>query len=432
MNTACYKQVPTGRPSGIKVYRSVQTPFGHEVGRDEIDWWINRKETDIASFEKEVGVALRAAQALKANAGKLKKLDLDQYDKVVSAVRSFAKDNASHLNVVCDFSKWLHKKDPLAPCILFTYKVWGTTRRADRAAHPTATAENPEEETAEALHKFTETAWGFVFRGSYRYDRAVWEIGAEIYETLSASDIERNREIVVPADRVVRRAAREITDECTVFFEFLRDSLRDIQNELNKRRDREKRLTSDSFLRDFIAKARKSLKAEPLLWDFKETLSFWHAETSDARRRQKVKFVEDVAGFANAEGGCLIVGVTDNRRVVGVSDDPRNIENRLTLTHKALSEHFSYPRGIYRLSQILVLDDNGKERLCFVITVARACEPVGVCDGEGSYTYPQRLGSGISKGDKEKLLIARQHDKSDSYAFLDEIEAFVRNETKTA
>jgi len=119
-----------------------------------------------------------------------------------------------------------------------------------------------------------------------------------------------------------------VRSECAAFFEFLRNSLRDIESELLKRNEREARLTSDRFWRDFIAKARKSAKAEPTLWDFKETLSFWHAQTGDARRREKVKLAADVASFANAEGGCLIVGVTDDRRVVGISANPRDLENR--------------------------------------------------------------------------------------------------------
>ena len=31
--------------AGIAIYRDECTAFGHEV-RDEIDWWINRKETN--------------------------------------------------------------------------------------------------------------------------------------------------------------------------------------------------------------------------------------------------------------------------------------------------------------------------------------------------------------------------------------------------
>jgi hypothetical protein len=77
--------------------------------------------------------------------------------------------------------------------------------------------------------------------------------------------------------------------------------------------------------------------------------------------------------------------------------------------------------------QVSGLDDEGNEKLCFVVAVARACEPAAACDGEGGYTYPVRMGSGTSKGDKEKLRSARVHDKNDSYAFLDELEAFIRH-----
>jgi len=35
----------------VIVFKSPRTtPFGKEVGRDEIDWWINRKEDDLDRF----------------------------------------------------------------------------------------------------------------------------------------------------------------------------------------------------------------------------------------------------------------------------------------------------------------------------------------------------------------------------------------------
>lgn len=49
LKTASIRVNPDGL---VPFYRYEQTEFGHEVGRDEIDWWINRKETDLAEFSK--------------------------------------------------------------------------------------------------------------------------------------------------------------------------------------------------------------------------------------------------------------------------------------------------------------------------------------------------------------------------------------------
>jgi Schlafen, AlbA_2 len=402
----------------LAIYRDEWTAFGHEVGRDEIDWWINRKETNLAEFSKRATLALESGQALKESSQVLKKIDVERYEDLIEQIKTFAVKQSRRIAAVLEFVAWLHSRDPLAPSILFIYKVWGSTRMADRIAPLTQSASSPSEETPEVMERLVEIAWGFQSRGLYTYVHAAFDIAADFYEDPSKQDLP------LPAARVVRRTAREVTDECATFFEFIRNSLRDIEKELEERSTRESRITSEFFWRSFIEKARKSARAESLAWDFKETISFWHAVNGDARRIEKTKFASDIASFANAEGGCLIVGVTDDRKVVGVSNDPREIENRLTSAHQAIRDHFRYPRDICRILQVSVPDDNGAEQICFVFAVPKACEPAASTDGQGSYTYPQRTGAGTIKADKDQLLNARFHQKHDSYGFLDELDQF--------
>jgi len=283
----------------------------------------------------------------------------------------------------------------------------------------TQSAESPDAETLDVMEKLVETVWGFQSRGLYTYVHSAFDIAGDFYDDPS------KRDLPLPAPRVVRRTTREVTDECATFFELLRDSLRDIERELAERSTREARIASEAFWQNFIEKARRSSKAESLSWDFKESLSFWHAATADARRIEKTKFASDMASFANAEGGCLIVGISNTRKVVGVSDDPREIENRLTATHQAIREHFRYPRDICRILQVSVPSDDGAGKVCFVIAVPKASEPAASTDGQGGYTYPQRTGAGTIKADKDQLLNARIHQKSDIYSFLDELDQFI-------
>jgi len=403
----------------LPIYRDQSTEFGREVGRDEIDWWINRKETDLAEFSRRAVLALKSAQVLKESSHALKRIEVENYEELVERIKAFATKHSEQIAAVLEFANWLHNKNPLAPSILFTYKVWGSTRLADRIAPITQAAGSLEEEPPEVMGRLTETAWGFQSRGLYTYVHAAFDIGADFYDDPS------NCDLPIPASRVLRRTARQVTDECATFFEFLRNSLRDIERELEERSTRETRITSELFWRSFIDKARKSAKAEPLTWDFKETLSFWRAANGDARRIEKTKFASDIASFANAEGGCLIVGITDDRKVVGVSDDPREIENRLTATHQAIREHFCYSRDICRILQVSIANNDGVEKICFVIAVPKACEPAAATDGQGSYTYPQRTGAGTIKADKDQLLNARIHEKNDNYGFLDELDQFI-------
>src|SRR5438105_7031448 len=45
--------------------RQEYTDFGKEVGRDEINWWVFKKESDIDELKKQTTQALDAAQKLK-------------------------------------------------------------------------------------------------------------------------------------------------------------------------------------------------------------------------------------------------------------------------------------------------------------------------------------------------------------------------------
>jgi hypothetical protein len=107
----------------------------------------------------------------------------------------------------------------------------------------------------------------------------------------------------------------------------------------------------DVFWRRFVNKAVSPGKVETQLWDFKETLSLWHAANGPEKEKAKVAFAEDVASFANARGGVLVVGVSDKRQIVGISDDPHQTEQRLKFAADALEKHLEYGRNIQRFHQ---------------------------------------------------------------------------------
>ena len=115
--------------------------------------------------------------------------------------------------------------------------------------------------------------------------------------------------------------------------------------------------------------AAKSSRAEPQLWDFKETLTAWHA-TGATKQNAKTTFAEDVAGFANAEGGVLVVGVTDERKMVGVGSG-RELESRLKFAADILAERLDYPRKAYQFCQVSIPSDSGPEVICLVVAAAK-------------------------------------------------------------
>jgi hypothetical protein len=183
---------------------------------------------------------------------------------------------------------------------------------------------------------------------------------------------------------------------------------------------------SDDFWRKFIAASTRSQKLETQFWDFKGTLPIWHAPAGDPMDAAKTKFAEQVAALANADGGVLIVGVNDNRMIVGI-DSVVDLESRLQFARSVLPDRIAYPREIVVFHQVDVPDLAGATKLCLVIAVAKAMEAVGVNDGKGRFTYPIRRETGTERSSLHTISMAKIHEKSDSYDFLTSLAQFVRD-----
>lgn len=250
------------------------------------------------------------------------------------------------------------------------------------------------------------------------------EVGYEIYESLDPEETPDDYEIVPPERTVVRRTARAVYDNCATYFLEIRDSLRNIRLDIEKFNQQRELYESDDFWRTFITKASKVKTAEPQLWDFKETLSVWHVKNDPERRKAKVAFAEDVASFANVRGGILIVGVSDHRETVGISDG-RELENRLKVARDVLAEFLEYAREITSFRQIGMGEK--RDKICLVIVISQACSPVGVGDGEGRYSYPVRRETGIERVARNDTPASKLHLKSDNRDFMAELKQFIRD-----
>jgi hypothetical protein len=182
---------------------------------------------------------------------------------------------------------------------------------------------------------------------------------------------------------------------------------------------------SDAFWRRFIRAAVGSAKQETQLWDFKETIDAWHAKGS-GRGQAKVRFAEDVASFANADGGVLIVGVTEAREIVGIGPAD-HVEDRLKFARDILTKHIDYPREIVSFHQVTIPRESRSDARCLVIVVASAMGAVGVNDGAGQFTFPVRRETGNSRESNRDIGEAKAHAKSDSCEFLARLDQFTKD-----
>ena len=399
------------------------TDFGKEVGMDEIHWWIFKKEQDVDELAAKTEEALNAGQTLQNASTELKRQEPKTYKELLLLLRGFAESHRAEIEMLHNYVTWLAGRDPMAPRILFTYRIWGSTRMSDRTID-LGDAEAPRFDM-DRLQIVTEIVLGVNHRGWRTYDRVHGEMSYEAFESMSEEDLlEAGGDYApdLPEGRVIRRAAADIFDNCAIYFTELRQSLRNILIDAQKMKEQYQLFNSDKFWREFIPKAAKAKKTETQLWDFKETLTVWHVKADDERRRAKVTFAEDIASFANASGGVLIVRVTDKREIVGVGNR-KDIENRLKGAREVLASHIEYDNEIASFRQVVV-GEEGNEKTCLVVVISKAYKPVGVKDEGNRFTYPVRRETGITRVSPDELS-ARIHEKSDKRDFMGELEQFV-------
>jgi len=393
-----------------------------EIGLDEIAWWVFHKEINHDELRTHTDNALKSAQVLKEVSEKLARKQPDSYKELILTLREFSESRREEVEVLLKYVSWLAARDALAPGILFTYRVWGSTRMADRWIGNSR--EVPSWADDKIIRSSTEIVLGVRSSGHRVYEQVYGEIQYELMDSVDPELLSHGTQIAVPETTVLARTAHEVYINCATYFAEIRDSLRQILLDAGKFEKQKQPIRGDVFWRKFISKAVESKRAETQLWDFKETLTMWMVKESTEKERARVIFAEDVAALANARGGVLVVGVSDQREIVGLGHSTRELENRLKAVATVIARHLEYPRNIVSLQQVIVPTENG-ERLCLVIIVAQTCEPVGVNDGNGRYSYPVRQETAIDRVSRATLREHKSHIREDNHDFMNDLRRFV-------
>ncbi len=234
--------------SGIIVHQG-RTEFGKEVGRDEIDWWVFRREHDLQELRKKTAQALEAAQKLKTASERLNRGEKPEaYGNLLEILRRFAEDHATEIDTLRQYVLWLAGRDVLAPKILFTYRVWGSTRMGDREPR----FDPGDRPNKDEIERLTEIVLGLTSSiGLTAYTKAEYEIGEDMYEMAEGAYFE------VPPVKIARRASGMAFDEYAEYFEFIRDSLRNILLDIGKFTEQSDFVNDDAFWRAFIVRHRR-------------------------------------------------------------------------------------------------------------------------------------------------------------------------------
>ncbi len=407
--------------------RRETTEFDEEVGKDEISWWVSKREDHVDELWSRTERLLLPVKKLKDDAKALAVRLPKSYGDLMSALKGFSDSHGGEIDVLEEYVTWLCEKDVLAPTILYTDRVWGTTRRSERWMPISAGALESEEPAV--LQALTLTVFGLLRRERSTLERVRRDAEYEAYEGVDPSDV-RIGPIRIPERHIIARAAYEAFEDLATYFEHIQKSLRNILLEIEKYKSQRELIASEAFWRKFIPKAMEASRVESQLWDFKETLELWHAKDPTEKTKHAVAFCEQVACYANADGGVLILGVTNTppREVVGIGKNLAEIEARLKHLSTVLPNHITYPRDYLHFQQVVLTDELGAPRTCLVIVIAQTAEAVAVAFDRGGgpdYTYPVRRETGLEKVAPWDLHLLKRHVKSDNFDFVQRLEQFV-------
>jgi len=389
--------------------------FLNELEGDEIYWWIAKRETDINDLLEKSKLALKSAQLLKEKSAELRdnpsieenKDIKSQIINLIKTIKNLLIENKDHLSVLLEYAKYLYNKDKLAPSILFTYKIWGSTRLSERTIYIHQPNFN---ENDNILKTCLLISLGIEHNGG---DQIMNSIIIPNYGVILRGF--SNEEATIARIFIV------VLREFATFFELIRQSLRNIIIEIEKIKLKNNLLHDDLFWDNLIQKARN--QTENRLWDFKKSLTMWEGSTDQIKKQGQVDFCEKVAAFANKKGGVIIIGISDKipRKVFGVED----LETKIESIGNAIRLRNDYDKEFYFIKEVGIKDEDDITRSCIIIAIQQTSNVVGVKRLDSSFTYPKRIETGLellgrSEIEDEKLYIFR-----DNYDFLQDLKSFV-------
>lgn len=398
------------------ITHSVRTPFGQTAGFDPIRWWVSQGEDNLAELAARTTRAYTAAQPLLKAAESL--LDISglpkTYQALVARMAAFADDHASQIAAVLEYTLWLRARHDFAPAMLFSHDVWGSTRRADRMID----LKGRSDEDADLLRDLTLIVFGFRDSMMHTIRLVRNRVMGELYDSYPDGDVDEE----AAESRVILQAGYEVVAAFTTYLRELRDSLRAIDRAIELQIATNDLIYDDSFWQAFITKARTLALSEKQHWDFKEALPFWNVTSKPERAREKQKFCEQVAAFANAAGGVLIVGVRDGDRVVvGVSD----LEDKLKFTREVLDACFGHSEFAI-MHQVLLDDPAAGPKSCLVIIVQQTRDALSFSAVTGPYC-PIRKETGLCPVPPAEVEEAKRAVRVTNHRFLVDLKSWTES-----
>ena len=148
---------------------------------------------------------------------------------------------------------------------------------------------------------------------------------------------------------------------------------------------------------------------------------------NEQEKEKEIEFCEDVASFANMQGGVLIIGISNQtpRKVIGLDD----LENKMKYAKDIIRKGINNARSFTHFQVLPLEDEQGMEKLCLLIIIKQTMDVVEVNNKKvikkGSTTstiilptYPIRSETGITRVSRHDVSNSKKHLEHDNHQFI--------------
>ncbi len=198
--------------------------------------------------------------------------------------------------------------------------------------------------------------------------------------------------------------------------------VKNIGSVLSEYENEQLQIYNDQLWNNFIQKALKS--EEDLLWDFKETLDWWNPHCTDKEKKQ-VQFAEKVGGFANTDGGIIIIGITNAkpRKIVGFE----KIEERSKNINKIIGIRTNIKPSSCKMREILIKNIKGEIMSCLFLFIPQTKEIVEIININSTISFPLRVGLEVIKKTNKEIEKLKKKIHLNNFNFINQIKEFTQS-----
>lgn len=401
---------PIKKEEGFFVDPVKLTPYG-EATKDFVPYFLRNNVKNIVELKtllENVHPHLvdlkRASEKMTSRFSGAKYLDLLQ------SIDNFVKEHTDKLVQFAKVVDYLHELDVIAPSIFFTHPQWSTSQISDRWLHI-----HNIDELHGGVKRAAEIVLGLWYSGGYTYYHEKSWLESKRAESI---DPEKTQSVFVPATQIFSQTAGETLSRLALYYNNIRLCCENILKHIDLMFDGSI-LDNSSFLDLFIRKAMEKARTETTLWDFKISFPAWHKRSDE----QDERLASDIAAYANNRGGILIVGISNNRVIMGV---PR-IEERIKLTKDIIGRKIGNKNIDIKIVTLPMEKEDGVTVPCLLIIIPQSSEPTSVIKADKSESHPFRNGVGIKYLSRSEIVKRKVNVPIDNLMYARELVDFVFN-----